>query len=395
MISSPIRLTPNRTVLARALLLLCLVPACTRAPPAVTATLDVGQVPLRLQLQNLPRGVTLHDGQPWQEGLRLHHVNADGQLAPPVAGSYHVEGTSVEFRPAFPLLPGHDYQCQFDPSAIPGLAGLTGPLEVQFRTEDNREPRTHPEVITIHPSGDLLPANHLKFYIYFSEPMLQGDIFDFFSLFDRTTGTPVPRPFRHTELWSPDERRLTLWFHPGRQKTGVNLNVELGAILQEGHEYELRVNPEWTSRKGVPFAGPTSKSFRAGPPDRLQPDPESWLLELPTAGSSTPLRCDMQEPLDWALAHRLVQVEGPLPGSSPLAGEIMLVADDRVWQLTPAEPWRAGDYRLAVGVLLEDLAGNSVARPFEVDVTATGGQELDSDSLHYIHFTIPASPEAP
>ena len=41
-------------------------------------------------------------------------------------------------------------------------------------------------------------------------------------------------PFRETELWSEDGRRLTLWLHPGRQKTGVNLNTEIGPVLDPG-----------------------------------------------------------------------------------------------------------------------------------------------------------------
>ena len=32
-------------------------------------------------------------------------------------------------------------------------------------------------------------------------------------------------------------------------------------------------------------------------------------------------------------------------------------------------PWKTGRYRLAVGSVLEDLAGNNLQRPFEVDLT--------------------------
>jgi hypothetical protein len=41
---------------------------------------------------------------------------------------------------------------------------------------------------------------------------------------------------------------------------------------------------------------------------------------------------------------------------------------ERRWQFAPGEPWHEGDYRLVIGADLEDVAGNSVARPFEVDV---------------------------
>ena len=362
----------------------------TRSPHA---ELVVDPLPISLQLTNLPAGVKLDQDQPWQLALRLHHVNSQGQLAPPVAGTYRVVGNRVEFEPAFPLLPGHDYTSQFDPSAIPALVGLTVPLEVHFRTAEDPQQRTTPRVVAIYPSGDLLPANHLKFYIDFSEPMVQGEIFGFFSLIDRTSGKPVARPFRHTELWSADELRLTLWFHPGRQKIGVNLNVELGAILTEGNRYELRIDPDWTSRKGVPLAEQVVKSFRAGPPDHQQPDPANWkLLHIPASASTEAFVCDMQEPLDWALAHRVIKIHGPLPLTAAIPGKVKITTNDRLWGFTPSQPWTAGRYQLSIGGILEDHAGNSVERPFEVDVSTDPVQKDDPDQIYSIDFTIPVGP---
>ena len=34
----------------------------------------------------------------------------------------------------------------------------------------------------------------------------------------------------------------------------------------------------------------------------------------------------------------------------------------------PEEPWAAGDYQIVVESALEDRAGNSIEKPFEVDV---------------------------
>ena len=34
----------------------------------------------------------------------------------------------------------------------------------------------------------------------------------------------------------------------------------------------------------------------------------------------------------------------------------------------PAEPWRPGEYQLLVDTVLEDLAGNHIGRPFDVDL---------------------------
>ena len=368
--------------------LVALLPACNdSSAPAPDAVLIVDQIGVTLELKNLPEEISLHGQQPWHEGLKLHHVNAQGQLAPAVTGSYHVEGNRVEFRPAFPLLPGQEYICHFKPAAIGNLAGLLAAQDTLFRTEKRLSQQASPQVIAIYPSGDFLPANHLKFYIEFSAPMQQGEIFGFFSLLDKTTGRSVPRPFRHTELWSPDECRLTLWFHPGRQKTGVNLNVDLGAILQEGHDYELQINPQWRSRAGVPLADKVRKSFQAGPSDHLQPNPETWQLKIPSAGSRTPFQCDAGEPLDWALAQRVLEIQGPPPENTPLRGEIQLLANERRWQFTPNQPWQPGRYRLAIQGSLEDLAGNSVARPFEVDLSHP--QDSPEQRVHYLDFSLP------
>ncbi|MDP7205986.1 MAG: hypothetical protein QGH11_10470, partial [Pirellulaceae bacterium] len=64
-------------------------------------------------------------------------------------------------------------------------------------------------------------------------------------------------------------------------------------------------------------------------------------------------------------------------------------------QLTPRARWRPGDYQLAVGVILEDLAGNSVARPFEVDVTSETPEHIDPSSFRFIDFTITTAVEDP
>ena len=50
------------------------------------------------------------------------------------------------------------------------------------------------------------------------------------------------------------------------------------------------------------------------------------------------------------------------------AGTIELGDKERLWRFLPAKPWKSGKYRLAVDMALEDLAGNRVGRPFEVDV---------------------------
>ena len=51
-----------------------------------------------------------------------------------------------------------------------------------------------------------------------------------------------------------------------------------------------------------------------------------------------------------------------------IAGEIMIGADEKSWRFTPARPWQAGLHRVHVSSDLEDVAGNTPARPFDVDL---------------------------
>jgi len=52
----------------------------------------------------------------------------------------------------------------------------------------------------------------------------------------------------------------------------------------------------------------------------------------------------------------------------PVPGEVAIDAEETLWRFTPGRPWQAGEYRVSVDKDLEDLVGNSVGRPFEVDI---------------------------
>ena len=76
--------------------------------------------------------------------------------------------------------------------------------------------------------------------------------------------------------------------------------------------------------------------------------------------------CDFHEPLDWALLHSELSVETAAGKRVP--GRVELGYGELSWFFHPKQPWKPGEYRVAVGQLLEDLAGNRVDRLFEVDV---------------------------
>lgn len=232
-----------------------------------------------------------------------------------------------------------------------------------------------PVLTTIYPSGDSLPANHLKFYLHFSEPMREGVFLDHCRLLD-DRGKLVPEPFRETELWSADLRRLTLWLHPGRQKTGVNLNDEFGPVLEPGRRYTLAVSGNWPSAVGVPMGAEVRKEFQTVPRASAQLDSAQWRIAVPHANTRQPLEVRFPAPLDHALLTRCLRVFAS--GGVPVRGEVKIADEEKTWHFTPRTPWTGTEHRLAVESVLEDLAGNSLARPFEVDLEAPPPRRVPS-----------------
>ena len=41
---------------------------------------------------------------------------------------------------------------------------------------------------------------------------------------------------------------------------------------------------------------------------------------------------------------------------------------ERRWNFVPGRPWRRGIYKLVIETTIEDLAGNSIGKPFDVDL---------------------------
>jgi hypothetical protein len=49
-------------------------------------------------------------------------------------------------------------------------------------------------------------------------------------------------------------------------------------------------------------------------------------------------------------------------------GKVSLEDQERRWTFTPDNVWRRGRYQLIIQTTLEDLAGNNIGKPFEVDL---------------------------
>ena len=302
------------------------------------------------------------------------HVRVSvGPDAPAILGEYRVARGRLYFQPMFPFDPGREYVVRVDGGGEPFVATVALPAR-------DLVPTTIVE--HIYPSTDALPENQLKFYIHFSAPMAGGDGLVFVKLLDENA-EQVMDPFLPLgdAFWGRDHRRYTVFFDPGRVKRGILPNEEMGRPILEGRRYVLVVDPTWRDAEGRPLAKPFRKEFIAGPPDETPIDPKMWTLTTPRAETREPLTVDFPEPLDRAVLARTLAVEN-------VAGEIEISRGETRWSLIPEKPWQAGTYHLVALAILEDLAGNQIGKPFEVDVFARVDSPDDVTETHRVPFVV-------
>jgi hypothetical protein len=61
----------------------------------------------------------------------------------------------------------------------------------------------------------------------------------------------------------------------------------------------------------------------------------------------------------------MIQVKGP---GGTVAGSVSTGPGETEWRFVPRGAWEAGTYQLMVDTGIEDLAGNRVGQPFDIDV---------------------------
>ncbi len=287
-------------------------------------------------------------------------VFAEGELDPGapgfgaafVPGSWRVDGRKVRFETLAPLQPGVPYRAEFRPWRLPGNGlipnfggggGASGRMPVYSFYEIPARRGEGAALAQIFPSANVLPANLRAFELHFSAPMKRGAAGHV--RLRRAGGAEVPLALGgpETEVWNSTMTQVSLPLPaaPGRFKAGET--------------YTLEILPTWLDAAGRPVRAELKKTFRAGPPDRVPPDPEAWDLRSPPPGTYMALEIVFDEPLERDAASRLIRLrrEGEI-----VSGESSVSGDERRWRLMPVQPWRPGDYELVLAPALADLAGN-------------------------------------
>lgn len=290
---------------------------------------------------------------------------------PQVSGKYSLLNRQLIFRPKYPPPPGIEYTIVLDSKvmkeACKELFGASFALTTRFLEVNST---ANPVVEKIYPSSNVVPSNLLRFYIHFSQPMSIKNPYEFLILFD-DAGNEVQDPFVEIPegLWNNTRKRLTVFIHPGRVKRGIGPNATLGPVLKAGLNYTLTMAKDWPDINGNTLGIETTRRFKVSAPTRDRIDPTKWTTIIPEANSLDTLTIVFDNRvIDSALAHRLINIEGP--SKKRIEGEILFGDNEMSWLFIPNQPWIKGNYAVSINTKLEDVSGNNVKAAFDISGTS-------------------------
>jgi hypothetical protein len=286
----------------------------------------------------------------------------DLQTLQPVAGRFEGDQDALCFVPRWPFVPGLEYAL-----VERSPAGALRAVAALHRPSRGGSPTT--EVLAMYPSAPAVPVNLLKLYVYFSAPMSEGNAARAVQVRRADTNEALEDVFLpgDLELWDRDRRRLTLLLDPGRIKRGLVPHRQMGYPLVEGVPITLTIDVAFRDAAGRPLRRGATRRFDVTAPIRTRIDPRAWQLQAPGADSREPLSVAFDRPLDRALLEHAFTVNSPDGG--PVRGSSEVGPMEQAWRFAPEAEWDAGEYTLTVDQRLEDLAGNSLARVFDRDLT--------------------------
>ena len=324
--------------------------SCAREPqpPPAIALVDASTIEIR----NLPRDVTPDVAV---------HVGERATSDPPVAGGVRLVNGVPTFTPMFPLDPGRAYFVRAEWRG-PHVEGV-----VRLPAKAAGDPV---RVTAIQPDLEGSPENVLRLYVHFSGPMGRGTGNEHVIIRD-AAGREVVDPFLPVdgEFWNAERTRYTLFFDPGRVKTGILPNEQMGRPLRRGRRYTLTVSDRWLDASGRPLAESREWSFTPGPAIAEPLEPAAWPIDKPRAGTRDPVTVRFPHTLDDALLRRAL---GIARDGQSVEGTFEIQPGARAWRFTPAQPWAAAAHQLVVLSILEDPSGNRIGRAFEVEGATRG-----------------------
>ena len=280
---------------------------------------------------------------------KIDRISGNGIL-----GSWSFKDSTHTFKPLLPLKAGVDYVLTINSWTIEFFS-------IEKETADP------PEITAFYPTADTIPENLLKCYIAFSKPMREKEWHKYISVTD-SEGKVVSDVILPLEpgLWNEDRTMLTCWIDPGRVKRGLKRNRQLGAPIEAGERYTITISADWQSINGTPMDSSWKRSFFVKERAETLTGPESWKISKPGAGTKDPLTIDFPEPMDFHTTISAFQIKN---GMGAILGESKMGKSEKSWYFTPDNAWKADTYIIEITPSLEDLAGNSLLRPFDRDLS--------------------------
>jgi len=275
------------------------------------------------------------------------------------------------------------------------LIAISGYTIFNIILETNVETLDGPFVEEVYPTTSQIPENILRFYVYFSEPIKDGTTIKSIHIFNEDnvevnlydTNSSATGIFLETleELWSPDYQRITLILDPGRVKTGLDANLELGRSFESGKKYTLEIDTKIEALSGEKLVKKFRKEFEVVSEDRTSPNPNNWKIVIPNENTFDPLKIEFNDILDHAQVISFIRVYDS--SNSSLQGEVKFKNNESIWEFYSNSKWEKGNYSIKIDVRLEDLAGNNIQGKFDRDLLADDLLYLDQKEI-VIEFTI-------
>ncbi len=237
-----------------------------------------------------------------------------------------------------------------------------------FEISTESTPGSLLRVESIYPSASELPENLLKWYIKFSKPINDTQVYNHIHVVN-AAGDTLKRTILPLEnvLIDSSGTLLTLWVEPGRQKRGLGPNTALGGVFNAGEQYSLIVANTLKDRNGIPINAEYRKVFKTIEADRIKPSLKNWNIRIPKAHSKQVLQILLTEQLDFGSTldrFTLFDTDG-----NQLQGVWSLTNSETQLNFVPAQKWLKGGYKIMADPRIEDLAGNNLDRLFDNPIT--------------------------
>ncbi len=303
--------------------------------------------------------------------VRIHIAGQPNPVG--ILGAFEQKGNGLLFTPLIPFTRGMRYDVR-----------VRGTHAGDFEIPENNTGNA-PHVTAVYPSGDTLPENLLKIYLYFDQPMREGLSGKYVRLIKNERDT-IEGAFLdlQPELWNPERTILTLWLDPGRIKRDLQPNKRLGAPMQRGTHYRVVVSPAWADARGMKLAESYQKTFVTIKKDSLSPRPAQWAIQSPTSSTKQPLKISFKEALDHSLLQEVFTIQDN--NGTKVTGRWEIGKLEMYVNFIPDVNWKAGAYQILIEPRLEDLAGNNLVRAFDRDVTQK--PEVATGEIVLLHFHV-------